>query len=114
MGWRSLWRGCCITLSPWKEKLELKVVITVCEKMSVGVLRSAEELGQLQNAALAASVKRERLRLARLHAHLFRQPAGSGPGSVGSPEPSISLESFVWAHCLVRSRALDLTADQER
>lgn len=80
--------------------------------MIVDVLRSAEELGQLQNAALAASVKRERLRLARLHAYLFRQPAGSGPGSSASPEPSISLESFVWAHCLVRSRALDLTADQ--
>ena len=24
-------------------------------------------------------------------------------------EPSVSLESFIWAHCLVRSRALDLS-----
>lgn len=69
------------------------------------ILCSTEELEQLQNASLAASVKRERLRLTALYEHLFGQPAGS-------KEPSIGLESFVWAHCLVRSRALDLTADQ--
>ncbi|EIE19315.1 hypothetical protein COCSUDRAFT_44670 [Coccomyxa subellipsoidea C-169] len=68
----------------------------------------AEELGQLQNTELAASVEKERLRLARLHSRHFRQP---GPGSSGR-EPVVSLEAFVWAHCLVRSRALDLTADQ--
>ena len=67
------------------------------------MLCSAEELGRLRNPALALAVESERLRLSRLHAHLFRQ-------GDGVKEPAVSLESFVWAHCLVRSRALELTA----
>ena len=92
-----------LLVSPWKHACMVRPDQAI-------VWRSAEELVQLQNAELAASVKRERLRLARLHSHLFEQP---GPGSLGR-EPAVSLESFVWAHCLVRSRALDLTADQAR
>ena len=68
-------------------------------------LCSAEELGRLRNPALAVAVERERLRLSRLHARLFRQSDGAKDS-----EPAVSLESFVWAHCLVRSRALELTA----
>ena len=63
---------------------------------------SAGELAELQSAPLAAAVLAERERLARLHALLFcRAPP---------EEPAVSLESFTWAHCLVRSRALELTA----
>ena len=71
------------------------------------LLCSAEELGRLGNSALARAVGNERLRLTRLHARLFRQ---HGHGAAG--EPAISLESFTWAHCLVRSRALELTANK--
>ena len=70
-------------------------------------LCSTKELHRLQNPALALAVRRERLRLTRLHAHLFRQHDGSG-----AEDPEVSLESFIWAHCLVRSRALDLTGTQ--
>ena len=48
-----------------------------------------------------AAVLAERMRLARLHALLFCRAFPE--------EPSVSLESFTWAHCLVRSRALELT-----
>ena len=71
-------------------------------------LCSTEELGRLQSPVLALAVSRERLRLGRLHALLFRQPEGC------RKEPSVSLDSFVWAHCLVRSRALDLTSHPVR
>ncbi|CAK0779847.1 hypothetical protein CVIRNUC_004869 [Coccomyxa viridis] len=67
--------------------------------------RGREELGRLRNPALAVAVGRERLRLSWLHAHLFRQDDG-----VEDREPAVSLESFLWAHCLVRSRAFELTA----
>ena len=50
----------------------------------------------------------EHLRLASLYAHLFRQHSPQA----AAKEPEISLESFIWAHCLVRSRALELTAEQ--
>ncbi len=70
-------------------------------------VRSSEELTELQNPALALAVRRERLRLTRLHAHLFSQHNAGA-----SEEPEVGLESFIWAHCLVRSRALQLTADK--
>ncbi|CAL5221852.1 g4113 [Coccomyxa viridis] len=72
------------------------------------LLFSTEELGCLGSPALALAVGRERLRLTRLHAHLFMQQSHSG----AAKEPEISLESFIWAHCLVCSRALELTADK--
>ncbi len=71
---------------------------------------SADELTDLQNPALAAAVGRERCRLARLHECLFRQPLPNGAGGRPQADPVVGLESFIWAHCLVRSRALDLTA----
>jgi len=92
-----------------QEPVSYFVSWTCCCSYKTGKERAAlcstEELEQLQNASLAASVKREHLRLTALHGHLFGQ-------SAGSKEPSIGLESFIWAHCLVRSRALDLTAGQ--
>ena len=68
-------------------------------------LCSAEERSKLGSPALALAVEEERLRLSWLHTHLFRQDEGGK-----ARDPMVSLESFVWAHCLVRSRALELTA----
>ena len=65
---------------------------------------SAEELDELQSPLLAAAVRAERARLRRLHAHLF------GKGE----DANVSLESFLWAHCLVRSRALELSAPAQQ
>ena len=66
------------------------------------MLCSTGELAELQSLPLVAAVLAESARLARLHALLFcREPP---------EEPVVSLESFTWAHCLVRSRALELTA----
>lgn len=60
-------------------------------------LFSNQELAELQCPPLEAVVMRERLRLAGLHALLF-----------AGPQPAVSLQSFTWVHCLVRSRALSL------
>ena len=65
---------------------------------------SAGELDELQSPPLLAAVMAERARLQRLHAHLF----GKAEGAI------VSLESFLWAHCLVRSRALELSAPAQR
>lgn len=98
---------CKFGLMGWQRPSSLR--IKFCEGWPVQALWlcSTEELGRLGNPALGLAVSRERLRLMRLHAHLFRlHNAGN------AKEPEISQDSFIWAHCLVRSRALDLTADQ--
>ena len=52
---------------------------------------------------LARDVASERDRIRRLHCYLFHSNA---------QDPTISLETFLWAHVLIRSRALDLTGFQ--
>ena len=52
---------------------------------------------------LARDVASEKDRIRQLHCYLFHSNA---------QDPTISLESFFWAHALIRSRALDLTGFQ--
>eukprot|EP00884_Botryococcus_braunii_P004756 jgi/Botrbrau1/14281/Bobra.0368s0012.2 len=66
------------------------------------LLFSPLQLAELQNAPLAVAVIQEERRLAALHASLIR---------CQGQEPMISKESFMWAHVLIRSRALELNFD---
>lgn len=79
------------------------------------LLFKSGELDALKCEPLARAARRERRRLAALHGLLFGGNGGGGEGdeSRGDEEqqgqgPSVSLISFLWAHSLVRSRALDL------
>jgi len=65
------------------------------------LLFSQADLAALGAPALAAAVRGEAVRLAALHAALFVEEGDDA-------EPPVSLPSFVWAHALARSRALDL------
>ena len=84
------------------------------------LLFGSRELDALRCEPLAKAARRERKRLAALHGLLF---GGGGEGGLEGDEsrgdddgdggeqqqrPSVSLVSFLWAHALVRSRALDL------
>ena len=74
------------------------------------LLFNSRELEALCCEPLARASKRERKRLAALHGVLFGGGSGDDDDADENRDerPSVSLVSFLWAHSLVRSRALDL------
>lgn len=63
------------------------------------LLFSDDELSELHCAGLADAIAEEKGRLVRLHEALWGPPES---------DPAVSIESFVWAHCLVSSRTIGL------
>ncbi|KAK9806705.1 hypothetical protein WJX73_010581 [Symbiochloris irregularis] len=72
------------------------------------LLFSLPELLELQVVPVWAAVLKEQQRLSSLHRLLFCTDAAG----VKVSSPVISRESFIWAHCLVRSRVLELCRSQ--
>lgn len=79
------------------------------------LLFGSQELDALCCEPLARAARRERRRLSALHGLLFGGGSGEedeeGNGNEDEKHerpPLVSLVSFLWAHSLVRSRALDL------
>ncbi|KAL0044661.1 hypothetical protein WJX82_004638 [Trebouxia sp. C0006] len=66
-----------------------------CTQTGACVCSSAAELDELQYEPVKVATLKERDRLAALHCQLF--------GHAGN---TVDLGSFMWAHCLVRSRAI--------
>lgn len=94
---RSLFHPYCATL-PAPEGSRIAAVARGPAATDL-LLFTEEELEELHCEGLAEAIRAEKRRLSLLHEALWGPPES---------DPPVSLESFVWVHALVSSRAIGL------